>query len=58
MFVVWIPLLAVYVFPGTQCLVLMIMWMPSDTHPSYNDDGQYTAPVMLFSFIIGAQLRK
>jgi len=32
--------------------------MPSDTHPSYNDQGQYTAPVVLFSFIIGAQFRE
>ena len=58
MFVVWIPIFAMYVFSGTLCLVLMILRMPSDTHPSYNDDGQYTAPVMLFSFIIGAQLRE
>ncbi|GBE81179.1 DUF580-domain-containing protein [Sparassis latifolia] len=26
------------------------------THPSYNADGQYTAPVMLFAFLIGLQL--
>lgn len=26
------------------------------THPSYNSDGQYTAPVLLFSFLIGVQL--
>ncbi|KAH8083752.1 DUF580-domain-containing protein [Cristinia sonorae] len=25
------------------------------THPSYNDDGQYTAPVILFAFLIGLQ---
>ncbi|KDQ57627.1 hypothetical protein JAAARDRAFT_130142 [Jaapia argillacea MUCL 33604] len=25
------------------------------THPSYNDNGQYTAPVILFAFVIGAQ---
>ncbi|KAG0693390.1 plasma-membrane choline transporter-domain-containing protein [Suillus ampliporus] len=25
------------------------------THPAYNADGQYTAPVVLFSFIIGLQ---
>lgn len=27
----------------------------ADTHPSYNTDGQYTAPVLLFSFLIGLQ---
>ncbi|KAI0305768.1 DUF580-domain-containing protein [Multifurca ochricompacta] len=27
------------------------------THPSYNDQGQYTAPVVLFSFVIGVQLQ-
>ncbi|KAI0253996.1 plasma-membrane choline transporter-domain-containing protein [Lactifluus subvellereus] len=27
------------------------------TYPSYNDLGQYTAPVVLFSFIIGAQMQ-
>jgi Plasma-membrane choline transporter len=26
-----------------------------DTHPSYNSDGQYTAPVILFAFLIGIQ---
>ncbi|EJD03315.1 DUF580-domain-containing protein [Fomitiporia mediterranea MF3/22] len=25
------------------------------THPSYNTDGQYTAPVLLFAFLIGLQ---
>ncbi|EJF65249.1 hypothetical protein DICSQDRAFT_159440 [Dichomitus squalens LYAD-421 SS1] len=25
------------------------------THPSYNADGQYTAPVLLFAFLIGLQ---
>jgi hypothetical protein len=25
------------------------------THPAYNSDGQYTAPVVLFAFLIGAQ---
>ncbi|KZT21437.1 DUF580-domain-containing protein [Neolentinus lepideus HHB14362 ss-1] len=25
------------------------------THPSYNADGQYTAPVIFFAFVIGAQ---
>ncbi|EPQ57025.1 DUF580-domain-containing protein [Gloeophyllum trabeum ATCC 11539] len=25
------------------------------THPSYNSDGQYTAPVIFFAFVIGAQ---
>ncbi|RPD78068.1 DUF580-domain-containing protein [Lentinus tigrinus ALCF2SS1-7] len=25
------------------------------THPAYNTDGQYTAPVVLFSFLIGLQ---
>ena len=28
------------------------------THPAYNADGQYTAPVLLFAFFIGAQLRR
>ncbi|KAL5506999.1 PNS1 [Sanghuangporus vaninii] len=26
------------------------------THPSYNSEGQYTAPVLLFAFLIGLQL--
>ena len=26
-----------------------------DTHPAYNADGQYTAPVLLFAFLIGLQ---
>lgn len=25
------------------------------THPAYNADGQYTAPVVLFAFLIGLQ---
>ena len=25
------------------------------THPDYNADGQYTAPVVLFAFLIGLQ---
>ncbi|KAH8119541.1 DUF580-domain-containing protein [Phellopilus nigrolimitatus] len=25
------------------------------THPSYNTDGQYTAPILLFAFLIGLQ---
>lgn len=25
------------------------------THPAYNDEGQYTAPVLLFAFVIGMQ---
>jgi hypothetical protein len=30
---------------------------PSDTHPAYNVDGHYTAPVVLFAFLIGASCR-
>ncbi|KAH9986536.1 plasma-membrane choline transporter-domain-containing protein [Russula compacta] len=47
---------------GVDALVSMaLMWGAYavgmvHTHLSYNDHGQYTAPVVLFSFIIGAQL--
>lgn len=30
----------------------------SATHPSYNVDGQYTAPVIMFAFLIGLQACK
>jgi len=41
---------------GVLCSLFGFLYLRY-THPSYNDDGQYTAPVMLFSFIIGAQLQ-
>lgn len=37
----------------------MNLWAQSltaDTKPDYNTDGQYTAPVLLFSFLIGINL--
>ncbi|KAH9957911.1 plasma-membrane choline transporter-domain-containing protein [Russula dissimulans] len=41
---------------GVLCSLFGFLYLRY-THPSYNDQGQYTAPVVLFSFIIGAQLQ-
>lgn len=30
-------------------------FIAADTHPAYNDQGQYTAPVILLAFLIGIQ---
>ncbi|KAI0051819.1 hypothetical protein FA95DRAFT_1602318 [Auriscalpium vulgare] len=40
---------------GLMCSLFGFLYLRY-THPSYNESGQYTAPVMLFSFVIGAQL--
>ncbi|KAK8864189.1 protein PNS1 [Kwoniella newhampshirensis] len=37
---------------GFLCAVLGYLYLRF-THPSYNSDGQYSAPVILFSFLIG-----
>ncbi|THH19968.1 hypothetical protein EW146_g1298 [Bondarzewia mesenterica] len=42
---------------GLMCSLFGYLYLRY-THPSYNSDGQYTAPILLFSFLIGAQLRK
>ncbi|THH15552.1 hypothetical protein EUX98_g9448 [Antrodiella citrinella] len=39
---------------GMLCSLFAYIYLRS-THPSYNVDGQYTAPVILFAFIIGLQ---
>ncbi|KAI0320920.1 plasma-membrane choline transporter-domain-containing protein [Amylostereum chailletii] len=40
---------------GLMCSLFGYLYLRY-TDPSYNSSGQYTAPVLLFSFIIGAQL--
>ncbi|KAH9931154.1 plasma-membrane choline transporter-domain-containing protein [Epithele typhae] len=39
---------------GLLCSLLGYLYLRL-THPSYNNNGQYTAPVMLFAFLIGLQ---
>ncbi|TFY79944.1 hypothetical protein EWM64_g4068 [Hericium alpestre] len=39
---------------GLMCSLFGYLYLRY-THPSYNAEGQYTAPVVLFSFIIGVQ---
>ncbi|KAI0070632.1 DUF580-domain-containing protein [Panus rudis PR-1116 ss-1] len=39
---------------GCLCALFAYIYLRA-THPSYNVDGQYTAPVILFAFLIGAQ---
>ncbi|TCD67439.1 Protein pns1, partial [Steccherinum ochraceum] len=39
---------------GMLCSLFAYIYLRS-THPAYNVDGQYTAPVILFAFIIGLQ---
>ncbi|EPS94136.1 hypothetical protein FOMPIDRAFT_1153435 [Fomitopsis schrenkii] len=39
---------------GMLCSLFAYLYLRY-THPSYNTDGQYTAPVLLFSFLIGLQ---
>jgi len=39
---------------GMLCSLFAYIYLRS-THPSYNVDGQYTAPVILFAFLIGLQ---
>jgi len=39
---------------GLMCSLFAYIYLRS-THPSYNGDGQYTAPVILFGFLIGLQ---
>ena len=41
-------------FPNAQPDLFIYL----DTHPSYNTNGQYTAPVILFAFLIGLQCCK
>ncbi|WVQ99212.1 protein PNS1 [Kwoniella sp. CBS 9459] len=40
---------------GFLCAVLGYLYLRF-THPSYNTDGQYSAPVILFSFLIGLNI--
>ncbi|KZV63816.1 DUF580-domain-containing protein [Peniophora sp. CONT] len=40
---------------GVLCSLFAYLYLRF-TDPSYNADGQYTAPVLLFAFLIGAQL--
>ncbi|KZT10655.1 DUF580-domain-containing protein [Laetiporus sulphureus 93-53] len=39
---------------GLLCSLFAYLYLRY-THPSYNTDGQYTAPVLLFAFLIGVQ---
>ncbi|CAL1707153.1 unnamed protein product [Somion occarium] len=39
---------------GLLCSLFAYIYLRS-THPAYNVDGQYTAPVILFAFLIGLQ---
>lgn len=39
---------------GLLCSLFAYLYLRF-THPSYNADGQYTAPVVLFAFLIGLQ---
>lgn len=39
---------------GLMCALFAYLYLRY-THPSYNSDGQYTAPVLLFAFLIGLQ---
>ncbi|KAI0949301.1 hypothetical protein AcW1_008955 [Taiwanofungus camphoratus] len=39
---------------GLMCSLFAYLYLRY-THPSYNVDGQYTAPVLLFAFLIGLQ---
>lgn len=39
---------------GLLCSLFAYLYLRL-THPSYNTDGQYTAPVVLFAFLIGLQ---
>ncbi|PCH43440.1 DUF580-domain-containing protein [Wolfiporia cocos MD-104 SS10] len=39
---------------GLLCSLFAYLYLRY-THPSYNADGQYTAPVVLFAFLIGVQ---
>ncbi|KAG8740574.1 putative choline transporter, neither null mutation nor overexpression affects choline transport [Ceratobasidium sp. 414] len=39
---------------GLLCSLFAYLYLRL-THPSYNTDGQYTAPVLLFAFVIGLQ---
>ncbi|KAI0779551.1 plasma-membrane choline transporter-domain-containing protein [Fomes fomentarius] len=39
---------------GLLCSLFAYLYLRF-THPSYNADGQYTAPVLLFAFLIGLQ---
>ncbi|KAJ3546584.1 hypothetical protein NM688_g5499 [Phlebia brevispora] len=39
---------------GLLCSLFAYLYLRY-THPSYNADGQYTAPVVLFAFLIGLQ---
>jgi len=39
---------------GLLCSLFAYLYLRY-THPSYNADGQYTAPVLLFAFLIGLQ---
>jgi len=40
---------------GLLCSLFAYLYLRF-TDPAYNSDGQYTAPVLLFAFLIGAQL--
>jgi hypothetical protein len=37
------------------CTISIDLASPPVTAPSYNAEGQYTAPVILFAFLIGMQ---
>lgn len=39
---------------GLLCSLFAYLYLRL-THPAYNADGQYTAPVILFAFLIGLQ---
>ena len=51
MLLVWISLPSMCVL--FNCVVLDRSQKATVTAPSYNSGGQYTAPILLFSFLIG-----
>lgn len=51
MLLVWIPLPSMCVL--LNCVFLDCSQEATVTAPSYNTNGQYNAPILLFSFVIG-----